>query len=107
VLVLVVDVVKRPKRFWLGLVFILIPAAGWFFWHGCRSVPGFPEERLTRLARGDIARSVVAVGQIEPRSKVEVKSKANGIILNLLADVGDRVRREQVETSGLTNCEPP
>ena len=53
-------------------------------------------EKLVRVERGDIARSVVAVGQIEPWSKVEVKSKANGIIQALLVDVGDTVQEGQV-----------
>jgi HlyD family secretion protein len=53
-------------------------------------------ERIIRVERGDIARSVVAIGQIEPLSKVEVKSKANGIIQALLVDVGDSVTEGQV-----------
>lgn len=53
-------------------------------------------EKLVQVERGDLARSVVAVGQVEPLSKVEVKSKANGIIQALLVDVGDRVDSDQV-----------
>lgn len=55
-----------------------------------------PPERIVRVERGDIARSVVAVGRIEPLSKVEVKSKANGIIQSLAVDVGDTVEDGQV-----------
>lgn len=55
-----------------------------------------PPERIVRVERGDIARSVVAVGQVEPLSKVEVKSKANGIIQALLVDVGDAVEEGQI-----------
>ena len=39
---------------------------------------------------------MVARGKIEPLSKVEVKSKANGIIKALLVDVGDTVTEGQV-----------
>ena len=60
-----------------------------------RSKP-VPPEKIVRVERGDIARSVVAVGQVQPFSKVEVKSKANGIIQALLADVGDTVDEGQV-----------
>src|SRR5215468_9015862 len=49
-------------------------------------------EKIVKSERGDIARSVVARGKIEPLSKVEVKSKANGIIKALLVDVGDTVK---------------
>lgn len=55
-----------------------------------------PVEKIVTAERGDIARSVVARGKIEPLSKVEVKSKANGIIKALLADVGDNVNEGQI-----------
>jgi HlyD family secretion protein len=55
-----------------------------------------PAEKIVVAERGDIARSVVARGRIEPLSKVDVKSKANGIIQALLADVGDTVKEGQV-----------
>ena len=44
----------------------------------------------------DLARSVVATGKIEPTTKVEIKSKASGIIQSLPVNVGDRVRKGQV-----------
>jgi HlyD family secretion protein len=52
--------------------------------------------RLTRIERGAIARSVVATGKIEPRAKVEVKSKASGIIQSILVDYGQYVKTGQV-----------
>lgn len=52
--------------------------------------------RLARIERGDIARSVVATGKIEPRAKVEVKSKASGIIQSILVDYGQYVKTGQV-----------
>jgi HlyD family secretion protein len=53
-------------------------------------------ERLARVERTDLARSVVATGKIEPTTKVEIKSKASGIILKLPVNVGDIVRKGQV-----------
>lgn len=52
--------------------------------------------RLAAVERGDLAKSVVATGKIEPVSKVEIKSKANGIIKELKADVGDLVTEGQI-----------
>jgi HlyD family secretion protein len=43
--------------------------------------------RLATVERGTMAKSVVATGRIEPITKVEIKSKANGIIKVLTADV--------------------
>jgi HlyD family secretion protein len=53
-------------------------------------------ERLARVERTDLIRSVVATGKIEPTTKVEIKSKASGIILRLPVNVGDTVHRGQV-----------
>ncbi len=52
--------------------------------------------KLATAEKGDIARSVVATGKIEPLTKVEVKSKASGIVKKLYVDYGDRVKTGQV-----------
>lgn len=56
-----------------------------------RANGGFDPSRLAAVERGTMTRSVVATGKIEPIAKVEIKSKANGIIEALHADVGDHV----------------
>jgi HlyD family secretion protein len=52
--------------------------------------------RLAEVERGTMMRSVVATGKIEPITKVEIKSKANGIIERLLVDVDTVVAPGQV-----------
>ncbi len=52
--------------------------------------------RLATVERGNITRSVVATGKIEPIAKVEIKSKANGIIKELKVEVGDFVKTDQI-----------
>jgi len=52
--------------------------------------------KLAKVERGDLAKSVVATGKVEPITKVEVKSKASGIVKKLLVDAGDRVKKGQV-----------
>jgi HlyD family secretion protein len=51
--------------------------------------------KIAKVTRGDVARSVVATGQIQPITKVEVKSKASGIVQKLYADINDRVSKGQ------------
>ena len=51
--------------------------------------------QLGKANRGDIARSVVATGKVQPITRVEVKSKASGIVTNLAVDINDRVRTGQ------------
>jgi HlyD family secretion protein len=52
--------------------------------------------KLAKVEKGDLAKSVVATGKVEPITKVEVKSKASGIVKKLLVDAGDRVKKGQL-----------
>ncbi|HKE83848.1 MAG TPA: efflux RND transporter periplasmic adaptor subunit [Vicinamibacterales bacterium] len=52
--------------------------------------------KLATVERGTMVRSVVATGKVEPITKVEIKSKANGIIEHLLTDVDQVVQAGQV-----------
>ncbi len=52
--------------------------------------------KLAKIERGDLARSVVATGKIEPLAKVEVKSKASGIVKQVFVDYSDHVKQGQV-----------
>lgn len=52
--------------------------------------------KLATVENGVMLRSVVATGRVEPITKVEIKSKANGIIERLHADVDQVVQPGQV-----------
>ncbi len=52
--------------------------------------------KLAKVEKGDLAKSVVATGKVEPITKVEIKSKASGIVKKLYVDAGDRVKRGQL-----------
>jgi len=52
--------------------------------------------KLAKVEKGDLAKSVVATGKIEPITKVEIKSKASGIVKKLYVDYGDRVKKGQI-----------
>lgn len=52
--------------------------------------------QLAKVERGDIARSVVATGKVQPITKVEVKSKASGIVTKLNVDINAHVHQGQV-----------
>ena len=51
--------------------------------------------RIAKVTRGDVARSVVATGKIQPITKVEVKSKASGIVEKLFVDINNKVHKGQ------------
>ena len=52
--------------------------------------------KLAKVEKGDLAKSVVATGKVTPITKVEIKSKASGIVKKLYVDAGDRVKKDQV-----------
>jgi hypothetical protein len=72
---------KRKNRIWLwgslvaGVVLILAVTA-FALRAGGASIPA---ARLGNVTRGDIAKSVVATGPIQPITKVELKSRALGL----------------------------
>jgi len=90
------------SRGYSRLAVVLVVAAlalaggGWWLVAALTKPKPIAPEKIVKIERGDIARSVVALGKIEPLSKVQVKSKANGIIKALLVDVGDKVAADQI-----------
>lgn len=88
----------RRRRRWIWAVIVLVAVCGAFFGVKAAFKPNhqIDPSKLAKIERGDIARSVVATGKIQPRSKVDVKSKASGIVKKLLVDYGEFVRQGQV-----------
>ena len=89
---------KKRSRAWILLALLPVCATAVFFSMRAlsRTPPKLDAEKLVKVERIDLARSVVATGKIEPTTKVEIKSKASGIILKLAVNVGDRVHQGQV-----------
>ncbi|HZI94650.1 MAG TPA: efflux RND transporter periplasmic adaptor subunit [Patescibacteria group bacterium] len=52
--------------------------------------------KTATIAREDVARVVLATGKIEPLTRVELKSRASGVVERLLVDVADSVTVGQV-----------
>jgi len=79
----------------LGIVLlVLVVIAGGSVWlyawakNGKKSKDGLKEVEITT---GTIVEKAVAVGQIQPRQKFQVKSKISGIVRRALVQVGDTV----------------
>src|SRR5262245_53576627 len=90
---------KRSRTFVIAIVFVLLAAAGAGIYAVTllsRPATDIDPSRLAVVERGDIARSVVAIGRIEPVAKVEIKSKANGIIKEIKVQAGDLLNEGQV-----------
>ena len=61
-----------------------------------RGGPKIDPTKLAKVEKGDLAKSVVATGKVTPITKVEIKSKASGIVKKLDVDAGDKVRQGQI-----------
>lgn len=89
---------KRRKRIIIIssiilVVLILLGVAVVAFSHGNTKID---PSKLAKVEKGDLAKSVVATGKVEPITKVEVKSKASGIVKKLYVEYGDRVKKSQL-----------
>jgi HlyD family secretion protein len=75
------------------VVIVLIVGVAVAFSHGSSKID---PSKLAKVEKGDLAKSVVATGKVEPITKVEVKSKASGIVKKLYVEYGDRVKKGQL-----------
>ncbi len=87
---------KRKRWLWL----LAIPFIGLVGLLSLKAFGGKPTkidpEKLAKVERMNLARSVVATGKIQPLRQVEIKSKASGIIQSLPVNFGDMVRKGEV-----------
>jgi len=89
---------KSNRRFWIwgALIVLLIAAVLGITVAAKGNSAKLEPSQLAKVEKGDIARSVVATGKVQPITKVEVKSKASGIVTRLDVDINEHVQQGQV-----------
>ncbi len=89
---------KNRKKLWIGLSIglVLIVALSITAVKAIGGPTKIEASQLAKVENGDIARSVVATGKVQPITKVEVKSKASGIVTRLDTDINATVHRGQI-----------
>jgi HlyD family secretion protein len=88
---------KSKRWIWITVLLLIFGGGGYFSLKAFRRTPPkIDAEKLAKVERINLTRSVVATGKIEAANKVEVKSKASGIIQKLPYDIGQYVREGQV-----------
>ena len=89
---------KKKKRKWIVITsVVVIVLLGAFVLYALSSGnTKIDPTKLAKVERHDLAKSVVATGKVEPITKVEIKSKASGIVKKLLVDAGDKVKKGQL-----------
>ncbi len=88
---------RKSKRFWIwvGVAGIIVLGTAGVAVARLASGTSIDPNKLAKVTRGDVARSVVATGKIQPITKVEVKSKASGIVEKLFVDINNHVHKGQ------------
>jgi HlyD family secretion protein len=89
---------RRNKSFWIwvgiGILIVVVIAAVALVKLARGTV--IDANRIAKVTRADVARSVVATGKIQPITQVEVKSKASGIVVKLFVDINNQVKKGQL-----------
>lgn len=87
---------RRRKILWVSVAAAVLIGGGFGVKAALQPNRAIDPSKLASVERGDLARVVVATGKIQPLAKVEIKSKASGIVKKLYVDYGDRVKAGQV-----------
>ncbi|HEX4460382.1 MAG TPA: efflux RND transporter periplasmic adaptor subunit, partial [Polyangia bacterium] len=95
----------RKRRRWLPffIVLVIVGAGTGIFLASRGSAASFgnggkplDQSLITTVKRGDLPIEVLETGKVQPREKVEVKSKVSGQVARVLVDAGDRVKKGQL-----------
>jgi len=87
---------KRRRWIWIPIILVVLGGTGFAVSAALKPKNTIDPSKLATIEKGNIARSVVATGKIEPRATVEVKSKASGIVKKLHVEYGETVKQGQV-----------
>ena len=89
---------KKKSRKWLiiGLLAAVAVIGAALALYASSGSTKIDPSKLAKVERQDLAKSVVATGKVQPITKVELKSKASGIVKKLRVDAGDKVKIGQV-----------
>jgi HlyD family secretion protein len=87
---------RRRRIIFVSIAAFIVIGGGYGVYAALRPSHEIDPSKLAAVERGDLARSVVATGKIQPLSKVEVKSKASGIVKKLYVDYGDHVKQGDI-----------
>ena len=89
---------KKKKKRWIwvtaslvGLLVIVLGVTAM-----TRGGAKIDPSKLSKVEKGDLAKSVVATGKIQPIVKTDIKSKASGIVKKWYVDAGERVKTGQM-----------
>ena len=88
---------KRNRKLYIIIgVIVLLVLVGAIYAIANSGGTKIDKSKIGKVDQGDLAKSVVATGKIEPITKITIKSKASGIVKRLLVDAGETVKTGQI-----------
>lgn len=87
---------KRKRIIIIGIIVGVVLVCALGLYALARGGTKIDPSKLAKVEKGDLAKSVVATGKVTPITKVEVKSKASGIVKKLFVEYGDKVKKGQL-----------
>ncbi|MBI5280466.1 MAG: efflux RND transporter periplasmic adaptor subunit [Candidatus Solibacter usitatus] len=87
---------SKRRWIWAGVILLVLAGAGMGVRAALKPNNKIDPSKISAVEQGNIARSVVATGKIEPRATVEVKSKASGLVKKIFINYGDTVAQGQI-----------
>ena len=85
------------KKLLVGIVFVAIVVAGYFYWQKRNGDnPGQVSYETVRVERGNIEIKVLSTGTIQPYTRVEVSSSVSGRIDRVEVEEGDIVKEGDI-----------
>ena len=90
--------VRRRRRWWPLVVILMLVGLGALAYtrRGAAGPKELDPSLITTVKRSDLAIEVLETGKVQPREKVEIKSKVAGQVLKVFVDAGDSVKKGQL-----------
>ncbi len=89
---------SRRRRKWslLALVLLTVIAAAGFIWQRGKSADPTANLRFAKVERGNLEKTVTAVGSLKAKDYVDVGTQVSGRVLNIHVQIGDKVAKGQL-----------
>ncbi len=90
---------SRRRRKWsllAALVLLTVIAAAGFIWQRGKSADPTANLRFAKVERGNLEKTVTAVGSLKAKDYVDVGTQVSGRVLNIHVQIGDKVAKGQL-----------
>jgi HlyD family secretion protein/macrolide-specific efflux system membrane fusion protein len=89
---------RRRRRRWPWVFALIVIVGGVWMWRARSSAKGRELDKalLTDVKRADLRIEVIETGKVQPRERVEIKSKVAGQVARVFVEEGQKVKKGQL-----------